>query len=668
MWALITQHISRVRTRLNRSGLTTTALVASLAVLDLVGGAQVAGWVSIASASTPTPTVVVTPYSRVVSGNIGTATAGLEVQVVLERDGSVVDTAPAVTTNSSGAWTATLPIHAPMAPVNSLDDEVIVTYSGVGAPTLSSSRYDVSTAWGAFGAVISSDGSTITVYCGDFSGCGSSIPVSVHYANGSTGNVSATPVGGTGLYAPYSATLSPAVTAHDAVQYTPTEVYEDGTNLTLALTAGLPGVGGSKASNYTGVRLPACFVDLADGSLSCEGLRIGATYEVQQSRHGSVVASQSLTATESLEDVGSIADTFSGLETGDTINMIVPAESGEPARTVSVVHIPPLRVDATSTVGGTAPTSISGSCQPGELEEEALILCPSVGSYEDQQPATFLSEFQDNLSGNYIDVSVSQFAGEYPANEATVPPSFTATAKLTNQGNPDTTSPVSLTVTPLAGGASQMLGGNANSPGGISVVNLAAGRYSASWKMIDAHGDTDSLTTDFMVQAASNEQPTGNNGGSSSSGNTSAPPPSSSTGGSGGGSSPAASISAAQIAALLGQQLIPSGKAAKIATLLKSGGLKMSFKALEAGTLSVQWYEIPAGAKLAKKAKAKPVLVASGQMTFSAAGTKTLRIRLTTAGRKLSKHAKSLKLTVKGMFTATGQAPVGQTVSFALRH
>jgi hypothetical protein len=158
------------------------------------------------------------------------------------------------------------------------------------------------------------------------------------------------------------------------------------------------------------------------------------------------------------------------------------------------------------------------------------------------------------------------------------------------------------------------------------------------------------------------------NGGGGTSGGSGASSGGSSSTGSSGGSSPAASISTAQIAALLGQQLIPSGKAAKIATLLKSGGLKMSFKALEAGTLSVQWYELSAGAKLAKHSKAKPVLVASGQTTFSAVGMKTLRIRLTAAGRKLLKHTKSIRLTVKGKFTATGQAPVVQTVSFALRH
>lgn len=506
---------------------TATRMVALLAVLGLGVGV---GWVSIASASTPTPTVVVTPYSRVVSGNIGTATAGVEVQVALERDGSVVDTAPMVTTNSSGAWAATLPTHAPMAPVNSLDDEVIVTYSGVGAPSPSSSRYDISSSWGALGAVVSLDGSTITISCG-VSNCGSSIPVSVHYGNGGTGSFNATPVSGTGYGALYTAALSPAVTAHDTVQYTPTETYEDGTNLSFVFTAGLPGVGNSNsATNFSGVRLPFCFADLANGYLSCEGLRIGATYEVQQDRTGSVVASQILTATESYEEFGEIIGTVAGLEAGDTINVIVPAKSGEPTRTVSVVHILPLRVDATSTVGGTALSSISGSCQPGEMEEETLTLCPASGLFEDQQPiARPFSEFQDDLSGNYVGVSVSQFAQESPANEATVPPSFTATATLTNQNKPDTTSTVSLTITPAAGGTPQILTGNANSPGGVSVVNLAPGRYTALWKMTDAHGDTDSLTTDFTVQAEENKQPTGNNGGSSSSGNTSTPPPNSNT-------------------------------------------------------------------------------------------------------------------------------------------
>jgi hypothetical protein len=127
-------------------------------------------------------------------------------------------------------------------------------------------------------------------------------------------------------------------------------------------------------------------------------------------------------------------------------------------------------------------------------------------------------------------------------------------------------------------------------------------------------------------------------------------------------------ISSAQIAALLGQQLIPSGKAARITVLLKSGGLTMSFKALEAGTLVVGWYELPPGAKLAMHTTAKPVLVAYGQMTFAAAGAGTIKVKLTAAGKRLLKHAKRLKLTAKGVFTPSGGAGVGTTKGFVVSH
>lgn len=133
------------------------------------------------------------------------------------------------------------------------------------------------------------------------------------------------------------------------------------------------------------------------------------------------------------------------------------------------------------------------------------------------------------------------------------------------------------------------------------------------------------------------------------------------------GTGTTATISSTQIAASLGQQLVPASKAAKIGVLLESGGLTMSFTALEAGTLAVQWYEAPAGAKLAKHSKAKPVLVASGQMSFAAAGVGKLKVKLTGAGKRLLKHAKNVKLTAKGTFAPSGKAPVSMTIGFVLK-
>lgn len=128
-----------------------------------------------------------------------------------------------------------------------------------------------------------------------------------------------------------------------------------------------------------------------------------------------------------------------------------------------------------------------------------------------------------------------------------------------------------------------------------------------------------------------------------------------------------AAISSGQLLASLARQLVPSGTAAKIGALLRDSGLTMSFQALEAGRLTVQWYELPVGAKLAKHGTVKPMLVASGQVSFTAAGTGKVKLRLTVAGRKLLKRSTRVKLTAKGAFTPTGTASVGTTKGFIVK-
>jgi hypothetical protein len=93
----------------------------------------------------------------------------------------------------------------------------------------------------------------------------------------------------------------------------------------------------------------------------------------------------------------------------------------------------------------------------------------------------------------------------------------------------------------------------------------------------------------------------------------------------------------------------------------------MSFTALEAGTLGVQWYEVPSGVKHAKHSKAKPVLVASGQAIFSGPGVEKVKIRLTAQGKKLLKHAKRVNLEAKGRFTPHGIVPVTANRAIMLR-
>lgn len=117
----------------------------------------------------------------------------------------------------------------------------------------------------------------------------------------------------------------------------------------------------------------------------------------------------------------------------------------------------------------------------------------------------------------------------------------------------------------------------------------------------------------------------------------------------------------------LRKQLTPSGKAATIAALRKSRAFHLKFKALSPGKAVVSWYHVPKGAKLAKKDKPKPVLVATGKATFTAAGTKTITVRLTSAGKRLLKRAKKLKLTARGTFTPTGKSTVSATKTFTLK-
>ena len=115
----------------------------------------------------------------------------------------------------------------------------------------------------------------------------------------------------------------------------------------------------------------------------------------------------------------------------------------------------------------------------------------------------------------------------------------------------------------------------------------------------------------------------------------------------------------AQLMASLDSQLTAKGKTAKIAALLKTKGYAMSFTALGAGVVVIDWYYLPSS-------KTKPVLVAAGKRTFEAAGTLPITVKLTAKGKQLLKKARRIRLTAKGTFTAPGKPAVSATTSFTL--
>jgi hypothetical protein len=308
----------------------------------------------------------------------------------------------------------------------------------------------------------------------------------------------------------------------------------------------------------------------------------------------------------------------------------------------------------------------------------------------------------NTCSGGFAWAVDATFLGEAsepvgPPQNTACPPSgvrpTTATTLAVSNTAPHEEAPVAYTatVTPMVGGGvptgsvtfydgALPIRGCEAEPLTVSVTATCQVSYSdprtheirAVYSGSETYRGSVSHSQTVVVQAGIEEAPPvkheepapASSGGSTSTGSQ---PTGSSPASTSSGTTPTATISSAQIAALLGQQLIPSGKAATIPVLLKDGGLTMSFKALEAGTLSVQWYEVPAGAKLAKKAKVKPALVASGQMTFSVAGTGKIKVRLTAEGKRLLKRAKQLKVEAKGIFTVGDGMIVGVTKGLILR-
>jgi hypothetical protein len=130
--------------------------------------------------------------------------------------------------------------------------------------------------------------------------------------------------------------------------------------------------------------------------------------------------------------------------------------------------------------------------------------------------------------------------------------------------------------------------------------------------------------------------------------------------------SSAQSISVSQIAALLKKALAPSGKLAKIASLLRSGSTTVTFAAPQAGSASISWFLAGARASSARGQAAKPLLVAAGHKAFAKAGSGRIAIVLTSAGKRALRGRKHVTLTAKGTFTRAGASAVTVAKTFVL--
>ncbi len=114
-------------------------------------------------------------------------------------------------------------------------------------------------------------------------------------------------------------------------------------------------------------------------------------------------------------------------------------------------------------------------------------------------------------------------------------------------------------------------------------------------------------------------------------------------------------VTASQIRALLSRELAPSGKAAKIGNLIRNHGYRLRLRALEAGRLLVRWYAL--GHRRSR------TLLATATVRFAAAGTTTVKVRLTGPGRKLLRRSHSLRLLAQETFTAASSSASSVTAS-----
>jgi hypothetical protein len=108
----------------------------------------------------------------------------------------------------------------------------------------------------------------------------------------------------------------------------------------------------------------------------------------------------------------------------------------------------------------------------------------------------------------------------------------------------------------------------------------------------------------------------------------------------------------AQIAGTLKAQLARAQHHARISSLRRTGSYVVSVDAPVAGTLQLVWYQAPTSSRHG----ARPLVVATATTVFSAAGTKTVKLLLTSAGRRLIERAFSLRLTLRGVFTRPHQS------------
>jgi hypothetical protein len=483
----------------------------------------------------PLPEVNLRQFSSTVTGNIGSSTSGVGVQVSLLRsgaDGNPVTVAQgSTTTAANGTWTLSLGSHV----AGDDRDEIDVDYSGAGAPTpnheviLTGNGGNPFTESGWTGWTALDNGSFLTNQPAQG---GPSLGLAPCFQTGVLGaTLNGTAVPATGSPTDFCNTQTGIATVSLTGPVGPGDTMTASTNDNRAFqdpnlpTANPVGglvdltvpVGEADAvssfvnplATFAPSGFPTCTGDLEAQTVSCSGL----------------VPSQSYTLTDGSSHVSQVADpngTITGsltLHRGDSVSL------SNGARTVSTLHVAHLRVD----INGEQTVLAGGSCQAGDYYAPPLstaptnsaagdpsaiaggaaltgFICPTSGDASGL-PASAIVQ-TDELSSGQTQTEVPDVENTSPMQGETVYGSFTALAESGLPGPNNTvvptdgTSRIGLSIAPAAGGAPVFTAANVDTANGASVSHLTPGTYKATWTLSDANGDTRTVSTRFIEQSA----------------------------------------------------------------------------------------------------------------------------------------------------------------------
>ncbi len=457
--------------------------------------------------SLPLPQVDLTQFSSKVGGNIGSATAGVGVEVQLVRAGEIVAD-QSTTTNGSGQWSLTL-----QRPVGDDRDEIDVTYSGTGAPTPN----DQVILTGNGGNAFSESGWTgwFDLDTGSLLDSTPEISLGPCFQTGvETTSVTTEPptdfcntqtdVATEPLTAPAGPGAAVTYSTNDNRAFAPPDApVPNGAGGLVSLTVPVGETDsvsalGSPLPFFSPGGFPSCTADLEAQTVACTGLVPGARYSVN-GHHGTA-------------------------DGGGTVSLSMPVHRGDAlalsngSRTLTTLHVANLRVDITAE----QPVLSGGSCQPdqyygapvtsppvnGAAGEPGIAdsgaICPDNGDATGLD-ASFIGQ-TDEASGGLTQTEVPDVEDTSPMQGEIVYGAFTALAEsgLPGPGNTiiptDSISKIAVSIAPAAGGAPVFTSGNVDTASGVPVNALSPRTYKATWTLTDANGDIRTVTTRFIEE------------------------------------------------------------------------------------------------------------------------------------------------------------------------